>query len=149
MEVRGGREESFWELRLLTERKKDDIFSIKNCMQDLKKRLFLFAVEVGKLYNELPLDDRNRAYLRQLIRSSSSVGANYRASQRAKSSLDFLNKLKIVEEEADESVYFLELLLVFNPAHSNRLNTLINEGTEIVKIIVASIKTIRNNIKKE
>ena len=51
------------------------------------------------------------AYVNQLIRCSSSVGANYRASQRAKSTADFINKLKIVEEEADESHYFLELLL--------------------------------------
>src|SRR6187549_139019 len=87
------------------------------CMpdKDLKKRTFDFAVTVGRLVQVLPYTVANREYSRQLIRCSSSIGANYRAVQRAKSDNDFINKLKIVEEEADESIYFLELILVFNP----------------------------------
>jgi four helix bundle protein len=118
---------------------------------NLKKRTFEFAVAVGKLVKVLLYNMVNRAYINQIIRSSSSVGANYRAAQRAKSGNDFLNKLKIVEEESDESVYFLELLLVFNPEHSNNIILLINEGTEILRIVVASIVTVRerlNNNKK-
>ena len=118
-------------------------------MQDLKRRTFAYAVEVGKLFDVLPTNDRDKAYLNQLIRCSSSVGANYRAAQRGKSPADFLNKLKIVEEEADESIYFLELLLAFNPANSIKLQELINEGTDILKIIVASIVTTRNNMRKD
>ena len=116
-------------------------------MQNLNQRTFNYAVAVGKLYDVLILNDRNKAYLNQLVRCSSSVGANYRAAQRGKSSSDFLNKLKIVEEEADENIYFLELLLAFNPTHSTQLESLINEGTEILKIIVASIITTRNNMQ--
>lgn len=116
-------------------------------MQDLKSRMFQFAVQVGKLYDELPANARNNAYLGQLIRCPSSVGANYRSALRAKLAADFLNKLKIVEEEADESIYFLELLLSFNSNFTTRLSSLIAEGTEILKIIVASIKTTRNNMQ--
>jgi len=117
-------------------------------MQDLKARLFRFAVEVGKLYDELPSNPRNNAYLSQLIRCSSSVGANYRAALRAKSTADFLHKLKIVEEEADESIYFLELLHSFNQPFAARLGGLAAEGTEIIRIIVSSIKTTRNNMQQ-
>lgn len=102
-----------------------------------------FAVEVGKLVNELPYTAINRNYCNQLIRCSSSVGANYRAACRAKSTADFINKLKIVEEEADESVYFLELLLEFNPGFQQQLMILQKEGNELLAIIVASINTIR------
>ena len=118
-------------------------------VQDLKKRTFLFAVAIGKLVRELPYNEVNRQYFSQIIRSSASVGANYRAARRAKSDADFLNKLKIVEEEADETVYFLELLLEFNQDQQQIIITLINEGTEILKIIVASIITVREKINQQ
>jgi four helix bundle protein len=117
--------------------------------KNLKTRTFEFAVAVGRLANALPYNIINRAYLNQIIRSSSSVGANYRAAQRAKSGNDFVNKLKIVEEEADESVYFLELLLAFNPDHTDSIMLLISEGTEIVRIIVASILTVRERLSNQ
>ena len=85
----------------------------------------------------------------QIIRSSSSVGANYRASQRAKSQNDFINKLKIVEEECDETIYFLQLISAVNEKYKHLLQPLINEGTEILKIIVASIKTTRNRLSTD
>lgn len=110
---------------------------------DLKERTFLFAVSVGTLASTLPAMAVNRAYLNQVIRSSSSVGANYRAARRAKSGADFINKLKIVEEEVDESIYFLELLAHFNPEHRELIIHLINEGTELLKITVASLTTTR------
>ncbi len=111
--------------------------------KDLKKRTFDFALAVGKLVQTLPFSLVNRHYFNQLVRSSSSVGANYRAAQRAKSDNDFINKLKIVEEEADESIYFLELLLAFNKEYSDIIMPLIDEGTTILRIIVASINTAR------
>jgi four helix bundle protein len=116
-------------------------------MQDLKQRTFHFAVNTGKLIQALPYNAMNKAYGAQLIRCSSSVGANYRATRRAKSAPDFLNKLKIVEEECDESIYFLELLREFNSALITEINDLINEATELLKIIVASINTTRSNMK--
>lgn len=118
-------------------------------MQEFKQRTFVFSVAVGKLILDLPYNVVNKAYGSQLIRSSSSVGANYRAARRAKSDADFINKLKICEEEADESVYFLELLKEFNESYSERISALIQEGGEILKIIVASIVTTRERITKK
>ena len=118
-------------------------------MQDLKQRTFQYAVSVGRLILDLPYNVINKEYFSQLIRSSSSVGANYRAAKRAKSDADFINKFKIVEEEADESVYFLELLREFNQNFKERINELIAEGTEILKIIVSGIITARARINKE
>ena len=71
------------------------------------------------------------------------MGANYRAARRAKLVADFVNKLKIVEEEADESICFLELLTEFNPLLKQQFVTLLNEGTEILKIIEASTNTTK------
>ncbi len=114
--------------------------------RNLKQRTFSFAVNVGNLINQLPYNTINREYFRQIVRCSSSVGANYRASQRAKSDSDFIYKLKVVEEETDETIYFLELLQALNENYKNIIAPLINEGVEILKIIVASINTVRNRV---
>ena len=110
---------------------------------NLINRTFSFAVSVGKMTEKLPLSIINRAYIGQIVRSSSSTYANYRASQRAKSDRDFLNKLKIVEEECDETIGFLELLKAFNENAGSEINTLIEEGNQLLKIFVASITTMR------
>jgi four helix bundle protein len=80
-----------------------------------------------------------------LTRSSSSVGANYRAACRGKSKADFLNKLKIVEEELDETLFFLELLEEFNPELKEKIEIIHKEGNELLSIIVAAINTLRGN----
>ncbi|MEZ5195839.1 MAG: four helix bundle protein [Bacteroidales bacterium] len=82
--------------------------------QELKDRTKKFAIEIVRLYEFMPKTLPNKIFFGQLMRSGSSVGANYRAACRAKSTADFINKLKIAEEEADESIYFLELLLLSN-----------------------------------
>ncbi|TDD93822.1 four helix bundle protein [Flavobacterium cellulosilyticum] len=113
------------------------------------KRTKKFAIDCWILCSKLPKSREYNAYVNQLIRCSSSVGANYRASQRAKSAADFINKLKIVEEEADESHFFLELLLEITTIEKLNLNSnieiLIKEANELVAIIVSSIKTARIN----
>jgi len=116
---------------------------------NLIPRTFGFAVSVGNLVAQLPNNLLNRHYFSQIIRCSASVGANYRASQRAKSTEDFIYKLKIVEEEADETLYFLELLLEFNPNHKKDIVLLIGECIEIIKIVVASINTTRRKLNNE
>jgi len=116
--------------------------------EDLKKRLKKFAIDVALLIKELPKNTINTPYSNQLIRSSSSPGANYRAACRAKSTADFINKLKIVEEELDESIYFLELLQYFNTIFNDRFNILITEGNELLAITVKSIKTLREKNNK-
>ncbi len=117
--------------------------------KNMLNRTKQFSLDCWFLCSKLPKSREYNAYVNQLIRCSSSVGANYRASQRAKSSADFINKLKIVEEEADESQFFLELLVVVNENDKliNDLKRLIQESEELVSIIVASIKTARKNIK--
>ncbi len=114
-------------------------------IEDLKERFKKFAISTALLIKDLPQNRINAPYCNQLIRSSSSTGANYRAACRAKSTPDFINKLKIVEEETDESIYFLELLEHFNKDFADRITLLISEGKELLAITVQSIKTSRSN----
>src|ERR1700741_1727177 len=111
--------------------------------EQLKTRFKKFAIDVATLLIDLPKNPVNIPYSNQLMRSSSSPGANYRAACRAKSTADFINKLKIVEEELDESVYFMELLQHFNKQFDKRFLVLMGEGNELLAIIVASLKTSR------
>jgi len=113
----------------------------------MKARTKRFAIETAKFCEGLPQRMSTLAYSRQLIRSSSSVGANYRAACIAKSLADFINKLKIVEEETDESIYFLELLRDLDDTSKDPINVLIKEGNELLSIVVASINTSKNRNK--
>jgi four helix bundle protein len=117
-------------------------------IEDLKLRFKLFAINTAILIREVSRDTINSAYCNQLIRCSSSTGANYRAACRAKSPADFINKLKIVEEEMDESLYFLELLQYFNPTKELEIAKLTSEGKELLAITIQSIKTSRQKIDK-
>ncbi|MEM6515272.1 MAG: four helix bundle protein [Bacteroidota bacterium] len=112
--------------------------------EELKRRTKKFAVDNWFLCAKFPISREFSAYCNQLIRCSSSVGANYRAACRAKSTADFINKLKIVEEEADESMYFLELLLEVGNREHQEIKRLHSEANELLSIVVASIKTMRN-----
>lgn len=115
----------------------------------LKKRTQRFALDCWYLCRKLPKSREFDAYVRQLIRSSSSVGANYRAALRGKSDRDFINKLKIVEEEADESMFWLELFEEIEDENSDEINKLMNEANELVSIIVASINTAKRKLNKQ
>ncbi len=110
----------------------------------IKNRTKNFAIDCWSLCKKFPVSREYNAFCNQLIRCSSSVGANYRAAGRAKSNADFINKLKIVEEEADESMYFLELLLEVSDKEHTEMNRLLKEANELLSIVVASIKTMRN-----
>lgn len=111
----------------------------------LKQRTKLYSISIGQLIVSLPYNVLNKNYSNQLVRCSSSVGANYRAACRAKSTADFINKLKIVEEELDETMFFLELLKEFNPDKVGLIQENWQEGNELLSIIVASIITLRRN----
>jgi four helix bundle protein len=110
---------------------------------EMKRRTKAFAIKVAELMMRLPDNAVNRVYKVQLIRCSSSAGANYRASIRAKSKADFINKRKIVEEELDESLFFLELLEPFNEPFKAILKELYDEAESLLRIIVASIISSR------
>ncbi|WP_421945995.1 four helix bundle protein [Pedobacter sp.] len=111
----------------------------------LKNRTKAYSISIGHLIVSLPYNILNKNYSNQLVRCSSSVGANYRAACRAKSTPDFINKLKIVEEELDETMFFLELIAEFNPDKKAIILESWKEGNELLSIIVASIVTLRRN----
>lgn len=107
-------------------------------MMDRTKRL---SVRVIRLVESLPKNKTSDILGRQLLRSATSVGANYRAACRAKSTADFINKLAIVEEESDESIYWIELLVESGQIKQNLVAMLLSEFDEIVSIVVSAIKT--------
>lgn len=116
--------------------------------KEILQRTKRFAIDCWKFCANVPKSREYNAYVNQLIRSSSSVGANYRAAQRAKSTADFIHKLKIVEEEADESLYWLEIFQEIGKGFEKELKSLQNEGEQLLAITVASINTTRRNQKK-
>lgn len=111
---------------------------------DMKARTKLFALHIIALVGKLPRTYTAEVLGRQVTRSATSVGANYRAACRARSANDFIAKLKIVEEEADETAYWLELLHESGIVPKDAVTDLLLEGNEIVAIVVASIKTKRS-----
>jgi four helix bundle protein len=111
--------------------------------QELLQRTKDFALRIIKAMRALPQDEVGNVLGRQLLRSGPSVGANYRAACRVKSAADFLHKLKIVEEEGDESLYWMELLVESGSRPLRRLVALMQEGDELLSIVVSAIKTTR------
>jgi four helix bundle protein len=111
--------------------------------QELLQRTKSYVLRVIKVVQALPRDDVAKVLGKQLLRAGTSVGANYRAACRGRSAADFIGKLKIVEEEADESLYWMDLLVESNIMPQRRLAALMCEGNEIVSMIVAAIKTTR------
>jgi four helix bundle protein len=115
----------------------------------LQNRTKSFAVRVFKMVEKLPKSKGTDVIAYQLIKSSSSVAANYRAVCRAKSKADFINKLKIVEEESDESLFWLEFIADLELIHNKLLKDLIKESNELVSIFVAALKTSKTNYKSQ
>ncbi len=113
---------------------------------DLKKRLKIFALRIIKLSESLPNNITGKTLGNQIIRSGTSPGANYRAACLGKSDKDFLNKLKMVEVELDETLYWLELIIESGIVKAELLNDLVNENLELFKIIVRSITTMKKKI---
>ncbi|MBM4069603.1 MAG: four helix bundle protein [Planctomycetes bacterium] len=108
---------------------------------EMKQRTKQFALRVIKLVNALPRTTAGNTIGRQLVRSGTSVGANYRAACRGRSRADFVAKLGIVEEEADESGFWLELVIDSGLLSQKLVQPLLKEAQEIVAIMVASRKT--------
>ncbi len=113
----------------------------------LRERTKKFAIDVIRLTTPLPRYRATDVIVNQLLRSSTSVGANYRAAHRARSPADFIAKMSIVEEEADESVYWLELLVDAGIVKLEAVTELIDEGNQLVAMTVASINTARQRRK--
>ena len=116
---------------------------------ELKKRLKVFALRIIKLSESLPNNITGNTIAKQIIRSGTSPGANYRSACLGKSDKDFLNKLKMVEEELDETLYWLELIVESSLVKANLLEELMKENLELYKIIVSSINTMKKKLNSE
>jgi len=108
--------------------------------EEMKARTKTYANRVVKLCAALPANWIAQTLGKQPLRSGTSVGANYRAVCRARSPADFINKLRVVEEECDESLFWMELLADNSLVKATRLRDLMKEGNEILAIIVSSAK---------
>lgn len=110
---------------------------------EFQSRTKSYALRVIKVVDALPRDTVSKVLGHQLVRAGTSVAANYRAAARARSQAEFVAKMGIVEEECDESLLWLELLVDSGRVKGARLDALITEGSEILAMTVASIKTAR------
>jgi four helix bundle protein len=110
----------------------------------LKNRTRSFAKQIILLCRKFPKNREGRLIGDQLFRSAASVGANYRAACRARAKAEFISKLAIVEEEADETLYWLELIKEMKIIDEPSIDPLMKECDELIAIIVASIKTVKN-----
>ena len=116
---------------------------------DLRKRLQLFAIRILKLVEKLPNTFAGKVIAGQISRSGTSPGANYRAARLGKSTKDFINKLKIVEEELDETLYWLEIITIQKMINPELLEDLMKENQELLAIIISSIKTSRKKLEAQ
>lgn len=118
-------------------------------VNDLKVRTKSFALNIIKLVKLLPEDRIGRVLGNQILRSGTSVAANYRSACKARSKADFISKITIVEEEADETTLWLELIMESEIANSEFTKSLHKEANELTAIFTSSGKTAKeNNIKK-
>ena len=114
--------------------------------REFKERTKRLALDVIKLVEMLPRSRTADVLGKQLLRAATSVGANYRAACRGRSSADVIAKLSLVEEEADEAMYWMELLQETTLASRTQLTRLMSEADEILAMTVASIKTLRRRL---
>ncbi|MFN3998993.1 four helix bundle protein [Algoriphagus sp.] len=115
--------------------------------EQLKIRFKNFALSVIKLCETLPRRNSTFTISNQIISSATSMGANYRAALRGRSTAEFLSKLGIVEEESDETLYWLELIVESGLANSEQVDPLWKECNELLAIVVSTINTTRKNQK--
>lgn len=111
--------------------------------QEMKNRTKAFSYRAIDLATALPNNQLGRIVANQLLRACTSVPSNYRAACRSKSDADFIYKLSVVEEEADECMFWMEMIVDKKLQPANRVNALYKEADEILSMIVSSIKTKR------
>ena len=111
--------------------------------EQLRDRTKAFAIRIVRLYRSLPKATEAQVLGKQLLRCGTSVAANYRAVCRARSKAEFIAKIGVVLEEADEAVFWLELLADTNVIAAERLSSLLQEARELCAIVAASQRTAR------
>jgi four helix bundle protein len=114
---------------------------------ELRARTKQFAIRIVRLFQALPLTTEAQIIGKQLLRSGTSLAANYRAACRARSRAEFISKLAVVIEEADETVFWLELLVESSILPERRISELLREGNELLSIIAASRVTAQRRTK--
>lgn len=114
---------------------------------ELQERMTTFAVRIVKMVDSMPPTVAGLAIARQIVRSGTSPSANYRAACLAKSDKDFINKMKMVEEELDETCHWLEIIMRSEMMPMSRLQPLYQESKELLSIIVRSIVTTKTRMK--
>jgi four helix bundle protein len=117
--------------------------------ETLKKRTKAFAVEIVKFFRELPKTEEGRIIGKQLLRSGTSIVANYRAVCRARSKTEFTAKMGIVVEESDETVFWLELLKETIVPNNIVVDRLLCEGNELLAIFAASLRTVKQSSRRQ
>jgi four helix bundle protein len=117
--------------------------------EELKKRTKRFALRILKLVSALPNNLQGRTVGGQLVRAGTSVGANYRAACRGRSRAEFIAKIGIVEEEADESAFWLELIIEGSLLKATLVQPLLDEANELSRIMAGSRVTASNKIKAQ
>jgi len=113
--------------------------------EQLKARTKQFAIRVVRLFRTLPKTDEARVIGKQVLRSGTSVAANYRAVCRARSQAEFIAKIGVVVEEIDETVFWIELLADTEIIRSERIAELLTEANELLAIFAASLRTAKTN----
>ena len=108
---------------------------------DLRLRTKDFAIRIVTLYRKLPRNEESRVIGNQILRSDTSIGANYRSACRSRSRAEFIAKIGIVLEEADETVFWLELLMETKTFPPAKINSLMNEANELTAIFVSCLRT--------
>jgi len=116
--------------------------------EELKKRTKRFALMIIKLVEELPDTKAGRTIGNQIIRSGTSVAANYRSVCRSRSTADFISKVTVVEEECDETLFWLELIAESNLLKKEKLVDIFKEADELTAIFTASGRTAKQNNPK-
>ena len=115
---------------------------------ELKSRLRLFSIRIIKMVDSKPSTISSMAIAKQIVRSGTSPSANYRAACLAKSEKDFVNKLKMVEEELDETCHWLDLIIACEILPKQRVDSLYTESQELLKIISSSILTMKQKLSE-
>ena len=115
--------------------------------EELKNRTKKFALRIIKLIENLPVSNTGKIIGNQLLRSSTSIGANYRSACRSRTKIEFISKIRIVEEEADESVYWIELIKESELIGENKNSDLLKEAHELTAIFTSIGKTSKQNLK--
>jgi four helix bundle protein len=116
-----------------------------NRAKQLQDRTKKFAVRIIKAFARLPKDEAVRIIGRQFLRSGTSLAANYRASCRARSTADFISKISVVTEEADETLFWFEVLIESELIRTKIVESLMSECEELLKIFSASLATAKSN----